>query len=259
MVKSTHSSASSESDVDWNDECIHFDIKKIEAKRCLEAQEEMQLEIKKAALRKSGKLHYQEPPSGTWKRLRTRYGFEIDSYVPVIKEGTDKDAFKSGVPNIWYVCTEPTIGKTVIDVPNFHGHLITPSYVHLVHARAIGKINEWRNSVKACVGILMEEQLIEYKFLREQSDWAENIAEKLQNSLSEFDLFPVSHLNIEAIMSLVKDADDPERAHFLLHMCRSKRIETAVVKNKDGLNISIVTLYDYSSKNKFAYGQKEIE
>jgi hypothetical protein len=78
-------------------------------------------------------------------------------------------------------------------------------------------------------------------------------------ALSSFTLMPVSHMNIQAVVSTIHGISDDKQADFAIHLGQCKHIKVGVIYHVGKNNVSIVTIFDNNYKYKVAYGKKSIE
>jgi hypothetical protein len=200
----------------------------------------------------------QKPPAGTVQTTETVFGI-VKGIVPHIQNGRDVGTGGTLEPSVWHELSHSETGTTEVPYRNYKNYLKDPEYIEFVHKRVIGMIKAWVQCMEETVNDLQQEWDYSWDAVMDQLYWARRLTDAMMVGLSKFKLFPVTVLNLRAIVELVEGVDDEEKADLVLNLANCKLCEVAIIRNMETNNVCIVTIYDHNNNHKVAYGKGSIK
>jgi hypothetical protein len=200
----------------------------------------------------------QRPAACTVQQTETVFG-TFSGIVPHIKHGHAVGEAYTLQPSVWHALHHPVSDITRVPIRNYKNYLKDPEYIELVHKKVVGMIKAWVQCVEETVKDLQQEWDYSWDAVKDQLYWARRLTDKMMVGLSKFKLFPVTVLNLRAVVELVEGVDDEEKADLILQIANCKFCDIAIIRHIESNNVSIVTIYDHNNTHKVAYGKGSIK
>jgi hypothetical protein len=211
--------------------------------------------LKKKREEKAGG-YTQSPRAGTVEHNACSLGHVV-SIVPRVDLNTNQPpTLSKRRPTVLVELKQPVFGWNVVKVQK---HYIDPEYVAVQHQKLIGMMKQWRTLVLDIIKEMEDEWEFSWFTSKVQHNWAKTCLDPVMMGISKFNMVFIGLLNIEAVIELVDGVFNEEKADFIIKLAKCKSCEIALIRHNHLNNCTIVAIFDEDSKQKIAYGKKEIK
>jgi hypothetical protein len=254
-------------DYGWVREIVLFDLKDLKRKRLQDIKRDEEEEKEKESKRnKEEAKQYinskekQVPAPGTHRRTQVTNLTYVSTVVPIIKDGRDLHSLQAGGnDNIWKYCKTAKMGKTIIPIKNYVGHLNDREYIKVQNDVLRGKLYEWR--LNSCKYLNDLTNLFERpkKATEDQLSFAKHDVLQILKGIEKFNVMCISLMSLSAMMTYIDGINDIEHAHLVYEIANCEKFRLGVVTHDREFNVTVITIFNEDEENKYGYGKNEIE
>ena len=146
-----------------------------------------------------------------------------------------------------------------IKASNYFKYLQCQDYIQSANHDLVLKIRRWRKKVlKVLYDIKLQgENYYPAAAYTPQFEWTNEVAAGINEGLSCLKMFPAHILNTDALMEVIPEVDDEEKAIFVKKMASCKKYELVYVPFKHLNNFYIYTKFDDMDNKKYAFGKAD--